>query len=113
MNFVRERRISQAASDLVQFDQDSIRQVAAGRRLASPDVWVADPDAYEKDGRVLRDSESPRMLAYSTKDRILYATDGCNSCARPIALPAADLEKLTGEDGIPKELLRALSALLL
>jgi hypothetical protein len=84
MNFFRERPLSQAAADLVQFDADSIRQVASAQHSAAPDVWLADPDGYEKNGRVLRDNESARMLAYSTKDHILYATDGCNSCARKL-----------------------------
>ncbi len=61
MNFFRQRALSAAASDLIEFDADSIR------RLGKPDVWLADPDAYEKNGRILRDTDTPRMLAYSTK----------------------------------------------
>ena len=80
MNFYRERALSAAASNLIEFDADSIRQLVSAQRGAHPDVWLADPDAYEKNGRVLRDSETPRMLAYSTRDHVLYATDGCNSC---------------------------------
>ena len=83
LNYFQERDLSAAASDLVRFDADSIRQVASGERRGEPDVWVVDPAEYERNGRLLRDSESPRMLAYSTKDGILYATDGCNACARP------------------------------
>ena len=82
MKFFRERAVSAAASDLIQFDADSIRQVVSAHRRADPDIWLADPDAYEMNGRLLRDSETPRMLAYSTQDQTLYATDGCNSCAR-------------------------------
>jgi hypothetical protein len=84
MNFFREQDLSQAASDLMRFDADSIQNLVSARRLASPDIWLADPDAYEKNGRVLRDSDSPRMLAYSTMDRVLYATDGCNACIRQV-----------------------------
>src|SRR5216684_1112184 len=84
MNFYHQRTLSAAASDLIQFDADSIRQVVASQHQANPDVWLVDPDAYEKNGRVLRDSDSPRMLAYSTEDHFLYATDGCNSCARHV-----------------------------
>src|ERR1041385_2898403 len=75
MNFYRERSLSEAASNLIEFDADSIRQLVSAQRGANP-------DADEKNGRVLRDSETPRMLAYSTRDHVLYATDGCNSCAR-------------------------------
>jgi|SRR5262245_3436085 len=84
MILFREQALSQAASDLMRFDADSIQNLVSARRLASPDVWLADPDAYEKNGRVLRDSDSPRMLAYSTMDRVLYATDGCNACIRQV-----------------------------
>ena len=114
MNFLRERAISQPALDLIQFDSDSIRQIAQG--LHTPDVWLADPDAYEKNGRVFRDSDSPRMLAYSTKDHILYATDGCNACSRRVsitleALPSTDLKPFAEENGIPLELAERLVAL--
>jgi len=84
MILFREQALSQAASDLMRFDADSIQNLVSARRLASPDIWLADPDAYEKNGRVLRDSDSPRMLAYSTMDRVLYATDGCNACIRQV-----------------------------
>src|SRR5262245_33591904 len=86
MNFLRERIISQAATDLIQFDSDSIRQVVAAQGRAAPDIWLADPDAYEKNGRIFRDSDSPRLLAYSTTDHVLYATDGCNSCSRRVPM---------------------------
>ena len=77
-----EGQLSPAASDLVQFDAESIRQIVSAQRGSEPDVWLIDPSQYERNGRVMRDSDSPRMLAYSNKDRILYATDGCNSCSR-------------------------------
>ena len=76
MNYLRQRTLSPAAAELIQFDADSIR------RLGSPDVWLVDPDQYEKDGRLLRDSETLRMIAYSTENHVLYATDGCNSRAK-------------------------------
>ena len=85
MNLFREQDLSQAASDLMRFDADSIQHLVSARRLAGPDIWLADPEAYERNGRVLRDSDSPRMLAYSTMDRVLYATDGCNACIRRVA----------------------------
>ena len=107
MNFLRQRSLSAAASDLIEFDADSIR------RVGTADVWLADPDAYEKNGRVLRDSESPRMLAYSTREHVLYATDGCNTCTHPInlkTLPA--LEGFSEENGLRLELLEELRSLL-
>jgi hypothetical protein len=91
MNFLHDRKLSQNASDLIQFDSDSIRQVVSAEHGTSPDVWLVDPDAYEKNGRLLRDSESPRMLAYSTKDQKLYLTDGCNSCSRRVGLTSNEL----------------------
>src|SRR5262245_47163237 len=117
MNFLRDRALSQSASDLIRFDADSIRQVVSSRRLTNPDVWLADPDAYEKNGRVLRDSESPRMLAYSTSDHVLYATDGCNSCARRVRmnlerLPAGELEEFAQNNDLRPELLERLIAMI-
>src|SRR5262249_49562043 len=100
MNFFRAQKLSQAASDLMQFDAESIRKIVSAQGLEEPNVWLADPDSYEKNGRILRDSDSPRMLAYSIKDHILYATDGCNSCSRRVHM---DLELL------PREELKALA----
>ena len=91
MNFLRQRELSAAASDLIQFDSDSIRQVVSAEHGALPEVWIVDPDAYEKNGRLLRDSESPRMLAYSTRDNTLYLTDGCNTCSRRVGLTTNEL----------------------
>jgi hypothetical protein len=117
MNFLNERELSQAASELVEFDSDSIRQVVSAQRLTNPDVWLADPDEYEKNGRVLRDSDSPRMLAYSTKDTMLYATDGCNSCARrtPMRLElvaSEELKEFANENGLRLDLLERLASIL-
>jgi hypothetical protein len=111
MNFFRQRALSAAASELIEFDADSIR------RLGSPDVWLADPDAYEKNGRILRDTDSPRMLAYSSKDRLLYATDGCNSCTRQLRtdlrqLPLEELKRFAEENELRLELLQRLVTLL-
>jgi len=111
MNFFRQRSLSAAASELIEFDADSIR------RLGSPDVWLVDPDAYEKNGRILRDADTPRMLAYSTKDHSLYATDGCNSCTRQLPrnlkqLTAEELKQFAKENELRLELLEGLIALL-
>ena len=104
MKLLRPRQLSVGASDLIQFDADSIKQIA---KPDEPDFWVADPDKYEKNGRVLRDSESPRMLAYSLKKQILYATDGCNACTKPV--PPQQLRALPD---VPVELLNHLISLL-
>jgi hypothetical protein len=114
MNFFRERELSQAASDLVQFDAESIRQVVSSRHRSDPDVWLVDPDAYEQNGRVLRDTESARMLAYSTKDQILYCTDGCNSCARQVrleSLAADELKTFAADNELRPELVQHLATL--
>ena len=75
---------------------DSIRQVVSSRHGRPPEVWVADPDLYESRGRILRDSTTPRLLAYAPENRLLYVTDGCNSCAHdlPAALSALDPTQL-------------------
>ena len=111
MNFFRQRALSAAATELIDFDADSIR------RLGNPDVWLVDPDAYEKNGRILRDTDTPRMLAYSTKDHLLYATDGCNSCTRQLRthleqLPPEELKQFAAENDLRLELLEGLVALL-
>jgi hypothetical protein len=104
VKFLRPRQLSPSASELVRFDADSIRQIA---RPDEPDLWVADPDQYERNGRVLRDSESSRMLAYSSNRQILYATDGCNACARRV--PADQLKSFPD---VPTELLKYLVSLI-
>ena len=48
MNLLHDRKLSQAASDLIQFDADSIRQIVSAQHLTQPDVWLADPDLYER-----------------------------------------------------------------
>jgi hypothetical protein len=106
VNFLRQRELSAAASDLVEFDADSIR------RVGSPDVWLADPDAFEKNGRVLRDAETPRMLAYSTKAHVLYATDGCNTCTHAVDLQTIpSIRDFAKETSIRVELLENIKEL--
>jgi len=110
MNLFREQALSQAASDLMRFDADSIQNVVSARRLANPDVWLADPNAYEKNGRVLRDTDSPRMLAYSTVDRVLYATDGCNTCIRHVE--TEELKTLAEKNEVRLDLIEKLLSLI-
>jgi len=88
LEYFTSSRLSAAAEDLLRFDMDSIRQVVAAERGREPEVWLADPEQYERAGHVLRDSPSPRLLAYSLFDKTIYASDGCNACTRrlPVAL---------------------------
>jgi hypothetical protein len=95
LHYFREQQLSEAGAGLVRFDVDSLRQVVLSHRGSEPSFWLADPYSYERDGRLLRDSPSPRLLAYSPADRILYATDGCNSCSRRLN---RDLETLTDSE---------------
>ena len=110
-----ERSLSQKADELVQFDMDSIRMVIAGQHGAPPEFWLVDPDQYERNGRVLRDSTSPRLIAYTPGTQTLFVTDGCNSCshaipAEPAALTGEQLQEVASKTGIRIELLRELSA---
>jgi hypothetical protein len=102
LNLLSPRQLSGPASDLVQFDADSIRQIA---KPDEPDFWIADPDKYERNGRLLRDSESARMLAYSSTRQMLYATDGCNACATHVPP-----DQLKSVPNLPEELLNYLAA---
>src|SRR5262245_52643661 len=84
-HLLNERNLSSKAADLIDFDVESIGQIVAAGRGNAPTVWLADPDQYEQNGRILRDSPSARLLAYSAQDHVLYATDGCNSCAHHLS----------------------------
>jgi len=92
-----ERELSAKAEELIEFDMDSIRQIAASQHLHPPEVWIIHPDLYEKAGRIQRDSTSARMLAYSPERHIVFATDGCNSCAHFLTsdLKSCDHDSLT------------------
>jgi hypothetical protein len=110
-----ERSLSPKADELVRFDMDSIRQVIAAQHGVPPEFWLADPDQYEWNGRILRDSTSPRLIAYAPGTLTLYVTDGCNSCshaipAEPATLSGDQLKELSSKTGIRLELLRELSA---
>ena len=56
-------------------------------------IYLADPTQYERNGRLLRDSTSPRLLGYSPDDHILYANDGCNSCTHRLSGDLKALDK--------------------
>ena len=117
MKFLRltDRALSSKAEDLIQFDMDSIRQVARAKTAGAPELWVADPDLYERDGRVLRDSTTPRLLAYVPETRTLYVTDGCNSCTHELvidlpALSESEIEAFSKVNNIRVDLLQKLAA---
>lgn len=116
ITYFRDQKLSQSASDLLQFDIDSIQQVVKADRLPMPQVWLADPEAYERNGRVMRDSDSSRLLAYSLENQTVYATDGCNSCARrlPARLESLSLDQLrtfAEQNDLRSELLERLAAI--
>ena len=76
-----ERPLSAKAMDLVEFDMASIRLVANG---VEPTLWLVSTDQYEMNGRLLRDSTSPRLLAYCPETKTVFANDGCNSCTHKL-----------------------------
>jgi len=76
---MNDRDVAPKAQELIDFDMDSIRLIAKAEQVRPPELWLANPDQYEDTGRILRDSTSPRLLAYSPERKVLFATDGCNS----------------------------------
>jgi hypothetical protein len=116
IQYTTDRSLSREAQQLLHFDMGSIRQVAAAHHSSPPEIWLADPDQYEWHGRVLRDSESSRLLAYSARTRTVYATDGCNSCARHLhadlqTLSDSELEQLAVQNELRFDLLKGLADL--
>jgi hypothetical protein len=110
------KTLSSKALDLLHFDRDSILQAVAGRGGAQPTVFVADPERYEHNGRLLRDSETPRLVAYAPDDNTLYANDGCNSCTHVLQMRMKDLDEskaaeLSRTARIPEELVKAIAKL--
>jgi hypothetical protein len=87
---LNDRDVPPKAQELIDFDMDSIRQIAKAERLRAPELWLANPDQYEETGRILRDSTSPHAGLLPER-KVLFATDGCNSCAHFLA---ADLKEL-------------------
>ena len=110
LNYLNQRTLSPKAHELIQFDIESIRQIVSAQHSAVPETWLVDPDQYEKDGRLLRDSPAPRLIAYSSDTHIVYTTDGCNACARQV-LSLQDIRGLPDNSGIPRELLERLASL--
>ena len=116
IHYTVERILSESAQDLVLFDVSSIGQVIAAQHSPAPDVWVADPDQYETNGRLHRDSDSSRLLAYASDHHIVYATDGCNSCTSSVGSPLenlkeSELQELARNHELPLNLLKYLASL--
>jgi hypothetical protein len=112
-----DQSLSAKAAELIEFDRDSIQRVVASRHGQQPELWLADPAQYEKDGRIQRDSTTPRLLAYSPGARTLYVTDGCNSCSHPMevdlkSLSPGQLQSFSEDTGISLEMLRKLTGYL-
>lgn len=115
-HYIVDRNLSAAAQDLLAFDAGSLNLLIAAESSPPPSIWLADTDLYEKNGRVLRDSESPRLLAYVPQTNTVYATDGCNSCAsrtdRPIeSLTEKELRQFALENELRFEILQRLAEL--
>ena len=110
---LNERSLSPRAAELVQFDMESIQRVISARHGSQPQLWLADPEQYEKEGRIQRDSTTPRLLAYSPEGSVLYVTDGCNSCSHELkldlkSLSQDQLQRFAADAGIPLNLLTEL-----
>ena len=104
VHYLHSQTLSPQAIELVQFDMDSIRQVVAGQHAVQPEIWLVDPLQYEREGRLLRDSPTYRMVAYSPVSKVLYASDGCNACSRQI-------QDFRNVPDVPPDLLERLESL--
>ena len=114
--WVGDGALSEKARQLVDFDVASIRQTVAGRKGEEPALWLVSMPQYEKNGRPLRDSTSPRLIAYAPGDRVLYTSDGCNCCGKAVPADLAppdgeSLKRVAAETGIAEPLLNKLIAL--
>lgn len=113
LEYFTHSELSQAAADLIHFDMDSIRQIVSAKHGGEPEFWLADPEGYEKAGRVLRDSPSSRLLAYAPQDRVIYGSDGCNTCTRQLAvrlesLSDSELQSFAQDNDFRLDLLKRL-----
>ena len=115
--YVSDERLSAEANELVEFDVDSIRQVLAAERGEEPDVWMVAPNGYQAKGHPLRDSDSIRLVAYSRSSRIVYGTDGCNTCRHILDTPLEtntdeELATLAEQTQLPQSLLQGLARII-
>ncbi len=95
IHYSTEQKLDDEARRLVDFDVESLLQMVAAERRGEPELWLAEPGGYEENGHALRDSAAPRLIAYSIENRIVYATDGCNTCRHILDNP---LETCPPED---------------
>jgi hypothetical protein len=117
LDYLTSAKLSPAAEDLVRFDVESIRQIVAANHGHEPELWLADPEGYERHGRVLRDSPTSRLLAYSSLEQTIYASDGCNACVRRLtvslgSLTDSQLQTFAEDNDLRPDFLERLSELL-
>ena len=79
-HYSTEQTLESESKTLVDFDVQSLLQMASAEGRDEPELWLVNPEGYQEDGHPLRDSKSTRLIAYSIKNDIVYATDGCNAC---------------------------------
>ena len=75
------------------------------------------PEGYQANGQPQRDNDSGRLIAYSKHSRIIYATDGCNTCRHVLNTSLdtksdEDLITLSERTQLPHTLLQALAKLI-
>jgi hypothetical protein len=112
IHYTHEIELNDAASALVKFDMESIGQMVSAERATQPAAWVAEPDGYQQDGHVLRDSDTIRLIAYVVDSGTIYATDGCNSCRHAIRIETSsvvELEAVAESTQLPLPMLVLLS----
>ncbi len=109
--FSSNAHLSDEARRLVDFDIQSIERLVAAERTGEPDAWLADPDGYQEDGHVRRDSDLIRLVAYARHAGVIYSTDGCNACRHSLERPLeaandAELENVSRLTQLPLAMLR-------
>ena len=112
-----DEALSERALQLVEFDVGSIRQAVAAERGDPPDVCLVAPNGYQTNGHPLRDSDSIRLIAYSKNSRVVYGTDGCNTCRHVLDKPLEaftddEREALSERTQLPPSLLHALARII-
>ncbi len=117
VHYTDDRKLQDPAKELVDFDVGSLLQVVAAEHKPEPEFWLAEPGGYEDQGHVLRDSGATRLMAYSREPRIIYATDGCNSCRHILETSLdgcgpAELEEVSSYTQLPLEMLEHLAKLI-
>ena len=117
IHYSTEQKLDDEARKLVDFDVGSLLQMVAAERKSEPELWLAEPGGYEKDGHPLRDSAATRLIAYSIENRIVYATDGCNACRHILdnpleTCPPEDLVSASEHTQLPLRMLERMTQLL-